>query len=123
MLARLTFVLGLAGLLGPAWPSAARADDCDDAQAAVAQYLKDQYHTAGGYTLKCVADAFVGRAFPNLEFVEVVFRQYPVARVAPTGLSPSNVFVVGPGGKVRGLKSSKELEQFSHVKRLRAHTG
>src|SRR5215831_16211925 len=105
MVARLTFVLTLTTLLGTALASSAWADDCDDAQAAVGQYLKDQYGRTGGYSLKCVTDDFVGRAFPNLEFVEVIFRQYPVALLNPPGLSPSNVFVVQDGKVADALTS------------------
>jgi hypothetical protein len=112
MVARLPFVLALAVLLGPAWASSARADDCDDAKAAVEQYLKDQYGTTDGYSLHCVTDAFVGRVFPNLEFVEVIFRQYPIAVLSPPGLSPSDVFVVQNGAVVDALTSPANLEDF-----------
>jgi hypothetical protein len=62
--------------------------------------------------VEVIWDPVLGRVWPRHTFFGVLFRQYPVARVAPTGLSPSNVFVVGPAGKAQPLKSSKELEQF-----------
>ena len=48
--------------------------------------------------LQLIQDEPLGRALPRWAFFSVLFRQYPVARPAPPGLKPSNVFAVSPGG-------------------------
>jgi hypothetical protein len=62
VIARLPFVLALAGLLGPAWATSGRADDCDDAQAAVEQYLKDQYEPAATRSTASPTRSSAGRS-------------------------------------------------------------
>src|SRR5262249_31408435 len=51
-------------------------------------------------------------AFPGYVFVGVLYRQYPVARLAPPPLKSSNVFAVARGGKAQLLNDPKGLEKF-----------
>jgi hypothetical protein len=95
MVTRLTVLVALLGLLAPGWTSAARADDCTDA---VDQYVQDLGGRPGTYTVTEVSAAYVDAVFPYTCFVEVIFRQYPIAILAPQGLSASNVFAVDPTG-------------------------
>jgi hypothetical protein len=62
--------------------------------------------------LQHIQDEPLGRALPRWAFFSVLFRQYPVARLAPPGLKSSNVFAVGPDGEVLVLTDAGELEKF-----------
>ncbi len=59
-----------------------------------------------------IQDGPLERALPRWAFFAVLFRQYPVARLAPPGLKSSNVFAVDPDGKVQVLTDVRELEKF-----------
>jgi len=50
--------------------------------------------------------------FPDHTFVIARYRIYPVARILPRGLSPSNIFAVPKDGKVEHLANIKSLEKF-----------
>lgn len=63
-------------------------------------------------TVQHIQDEPLGRALPRWAFFSVLFRQYPVARPAPPGLKPSNVFAVSPGGKALVLTDAGELEKL-----------
>jgi hypothetical protein len=52
--------------------------------------------------------------FPDVTFIAVQFRQYPIAFAPPKGLSSSNVFAVSKGGKMEILMSPTALEKFFH---------
>jgi hypothetical protein len=54
----------------------------------------------------------VAKALPKHAFFAVRFRQFPVARVLPEGLSASNVFAVPEGGKAQRLADAKALQKF-----------
>lgn len=54
----------------------------------------------------------VGTTFPDRHMIVVRFRQFPVARVLPEGLSESNLFAVDRAGKIEQLKDVKALERF-----------
>ncbi|MBI1830654.1 MAG: hypothetical protein HYR84_04300 [Planctomycetes bacterium] len=56
--------------------------------------------------------AIVKKVFPDYQMVIVRFRIYPVARIMPEGLRPSNIFVVDKNGKLEHLKDVKTLEKF-----------
>jgi hypothetical protein len=62
--------------------------------------------------LQLIQDEPLERALPRWAFFSVLFRQYPVARLAPPGLKSSNVFAVGPDSKVLVLTDAGELEKF-----------
>jgi hypothetical protein len=68
---------------------------------------------ANGFVMQQVKDESVGRTFPKHVFFGVYFRQFPVARLTPKGLSASNVFAVGPNGKLQLLKEAKQLQDFA----------
>jgi hypothetical protein len=59
-----------------------------------------------------IEDEPLGRALPRWAFFAVLFRQYPVARLAPPGLKSSNVFAVDPVGKVLVLTDARGLEKL-----------
>jgi hypothetical protein len=59
-----------------------------------------------------IAEKCLAHAFPGHRFFALVFRQYPVARIAPQPLGSQNLFVVDKDGKVRHLKDAKALEKF-----------
>jgi hypothetical protein len=109
MVRHLTFLVASAGLLGLAWPSAARAYDCDP-QAAVEKDLQDR--GARAYTITPVTKAYIRRAFPGKAFFEVRFIQYPIAVAPPKGLSSSNVFVVDENCEVTPLTRPAELVAY-----------
>jgi hypothetical protein len=56
--------------------------------------------------------AVLSKSFPGHEFFALRFRIYPVARVMPEGMKPSNVFAVSKDDKVEHLKDAKVLETF-----------
>jgi hypothetical protein len=62
--------------------------------------------------LQHIQDEPLERALPRWAFFSVLFRQYPVARLAPPGLKSSNVFAADPDGKVLVLTEVGELEKF-----------
>jgi hypothetical protein len=111
MARRLTFLVASIGLLGLAWPSAARAYDCDP-QAAVEKDLQDRGAVANTFTITPVTKAYVRRAFPGKAFFGVGFRQYPVTVLPPKGLSSSNVFVVDEDCEVTPLTRPAQLVGF-----------
>ena len=106
MVSRWTFLMALVGMLWPAWQSSARAQD---SEALVEQYLEDI--GAIGYTITAVTADYISNSFPDTDFFEVRFRQYPVAVEPPKGLSASNVFLVQKQ-KVTPLVSPADLEAF-----------
>jgi hypothetical protein len=59
-----------------------------------------------------ITDEALATAFPDNHFFAVVFRQYPVARIAPEPLHSQNVFVVSKDGKMVHLTDTKGLEKF-----------
>src|SRR5579872_3577014 len=59
-----------------------------------------------------ITDEALAKAFPDDHFIAVVFRQYPVARIAPEPLKSQNVFVVPRDGKIVHLTDTKGLEKF-----------
>jgi hypothetical protein len=98
--------MALVGVLGPAWQSSARAQD---SEALVEQYLKGI--GAIGYTITAVTADYIDDSFPDTDFFEVRFRQYPVAVTTPEGLSASNLFLV-QNGTVFPLVRPEDLKDF-----------
>jgi len=76
----------------------------------LAEYLAQQKIT-GGQVVSLAAPP-LARNFPDYEFFALRFRIYPVARVMPEGMKPSNIFAVSKDGKIRHLKDEKTLEGF-----------
>src|SRR5258708_18673253 len=54
----------------------------------------------------------VSKAFPKIDFVAVVYPQFPIGRAAPKPLSIANVLAVDGHGKVTPLTHIKELQKF-----------
>jgi hypothetical protein len=106
MFARWTFLMVLAGLLGPIGLSSARAQSSEDL---VTQYLEDLGAT--GYAITAVNTDYIANSFPDTDFFEVRFRQWPIAVRPPEGLSASNVFLV-QNGEVFPLTSPADLRDF-----------
>ncbi len=59
-----------------------------------------------------IADEALAKAFPDAHFFAIVFRQYPVARIAPEPLKSQNVFAVAKDGQLVHLTDTKGLEKF-----------
>src|SRR6516162_5119889 len=106
MVARWTFLMALVGVLGPAWQASARADN---PKALVQEFLEDIGAT--GFTITAITADFIDDSFPDTDFFEVRFRQYPVAVEPPKGLSYSNLFLVHKR-EVTPLVSPADLEDF-----------
>jgi hypothetical protein len=106
MVARWTFLMALVGVLWPAWQSSARAQDSD---ALVVAYLEDI--NATGYTITAVTADYIDNSFPDTDFFEVRFLQYPLAVTTPEGLSASNLFLV-QNGTVFPLVRPADLKDF-----------
>jgi hypothetical protein len=56
----------------------------------------------------------LARTIPEGLFFTVIFRQHPIARLAPEPLKSQNVFVVSQEGAVEHFTRSKDLEKFFH---------
>jgi hypothetical protein len=98
--------MALVGAVWPAWQSSARAQD---SEALVVGYLEDI--GAIGYTITAVTADYIDNSFPDTDFFEVRFRQYPVAVTTPKGLSDSNLFLV-QNRTVFPLVSPADLKDF-----------
>jgi hypothetical protein len=59
-----------------------------------------------------IVDETLSRVFSEQRFFVALFRQFPVARLAPEPLKTHNLFVVTKDGKVRHLTNTKGLEDF-----------
>ncbi len=59
-----------------------------------------------------IADEAVRQSLPGCLCYAVLFRQYPVARLVPEGLSAGNVFAVLPGGTVEVVSDAKALRKL-----------
>lgn len=73
-------------------------------------------HKAMGFVMQEVQDAAVGRAFPHYVFFGVYFRQFPIARLTPKGLSTANVYAVDPDAKAQLIKEAARLQDFFKTK-------
>lgn len=60
-----------------------------------------------------IVDGALAQAFPKHVFYVLRFRMFPVARMTPEGLKPSNVFVVAPDGAAQLLADSDATKSFS----------
>jgi len=105
MFARWTFLMVLAGVMGTGL-SSARAGDSEDL---VKQYLDNL--GAQAYTITAVNADYIANSFPDTDFFEVRFRQYPTADAPPEGLSASNLFLV-QDGEAFALVRPADLKDF-----------
>jgi hypothetical protein len=83
------------------------------AEKAVQAHL-DELKGAGA-AVGYVKDDAVVSALPRYYLFSVLFRQFPVGRVPPKGLRPSNLFAVDADGKITTLTDAQELEKFFQV--------
>src|SRR3954447_13685411 len=90
------------------------ADELSKAEKAVKDHLESIKGSYG--TTTQVKDASLEKALPDHAFFFVFYRQFPVGRVPPKGLTPSNVFAWGRDGKLHVLTSDKQLEKFCKEK-------
>jgi hypothetical protein len=88
----------------------ATAEDIAKAEKLVKEEMARLKGENGAVTV--VKDEPLARVFPRHVFITVFFRQFPVARQLPEGLSPSNIFVVAPDGKLAQVKDAKALQAF-----------
>lgn len=97
------------------WAAATDAGDkaqspaVEKAQKLLMEHLGDK---AKGGTIVHLAAPALNKSFPDHEFFALRFRIYPVARIMPAGMKPSNVFAVAKEGKIQHLKDAKILEAF-----------
>ena len=92
-------------------PATAQNKPAVDAAAKAVNDDLDRFK-ATGFVMQQVKNEPVERAFPRHEFFGVYFRQYPVARITPQGMSDSNLYAVGPDAKPNLLKEAKQLQDF-----------
>lgn len=111
----LLFCLGMLFVLPAMTPPCAAQAPASEAVKAVRAHIDALGAQGGGEILERAGGA-VGALFPDYRLVVVRFRQFPVARVLPEGLSASNVFAVDRAGKVERLGGVRALEAF-----FRAH--
>jgi len=110
IMARLTVLATLCGLLVlVSGGRAADKDEIENAKKAVEKKMAD-LKAAGGDTA-VFSDEALDKLFPKQVFVGVRFRQYPVARLLPEGVSAYNLFAYG-NGKLEALKEGAELRKF-----------
>jgi hypothetical protein len=85
-----------------------------EVQKAEAAVKADLENIKGGHAQLIFKDEPVlKKVFPEHLFVVARYRQFPVARVLPKGLRPSNVFAVTTGSeKTRLIRDAKELKDF-----------
>jgi hypothetical protein len=91
-------------------PKKLTPEEVAKAEKAAREHLAKLKGDAG--MVQYIDDEPLGRALPRSAFFAVLFRQYPVARLAPPGLKSSNVFAVDPDGKVQVLTDAGELEKL-----------
>jgi hypothetical protein len=85
-------------------------EDIAKGEAAVKAQLEKMKGAGAGVTY--VKDDAVEKALPGQMFFAVLFRQYPVGRVPPEGLSASNVFAVDLQGQVTVCPNAAALNKY-----------
>lgn len=109
-----SLIIGLGMLAGLAAPALAQEEQklTDKAKKAVAAVKADMdKRNAQGPILLWKEDQTLVSMFPDYDMVVVRFRQFPVARPTPKGLSAANIFAV-KDDKVLHLRDTKMLESF-----------
>ncbi|MBX9680255.1 MAG: hypothetical protein K2X38_15960 [Gemmataceae bacterium] len=89
----------------------ASARDIDRINPAVEQVKKNLAERKGPPP-QLVDGAEYPKALPNVVFVMVTYRQFPIAIAPPEGLGSSNVFAIVGNEKPQRLADIKELEAF-----------
>jgi hypothetical protein len=88
----------------------------EQAKEAVTKHLEKIEGLKSNPTVAWLDDKALAEVFPDLSFIAVRYRQYPLAFVPPKGLSSSNVFAVTKEGKHEVLTSRESLEKFFAAK-------
>jgi len=117
MMRAFALVLGLLLLVGrltghdaEPTPKKLTKDEIAKAEKDARAHLEKLKGTAGQLTR--IEDEATARALPGHAFFAVLFRQFPVARMAPEGLKSANVFAVGRDGKVAVISAPAALEKW-----------
>ena len=100
----------IAGVLLAAVP--APAQEVNKSVDLVRKHIDGLEHGKGAGEVTAQAAAAVKQTFPEHDMVIVRFRIYPIARIMPEGLHPSNIYAVNKEGKIEYLKDVKTLEKF-----------
>lgn len=76
--------------------------------------IEDYLKKVGGSSAQIVwkDDKALQTIFPDTTFFAARFRIYPIARVMPEGMKPSNVFAVGAAGKAEWIKDASALHKY-----------
>ena len=103
----------------PAWSQDKKENPPEVQKAidAVRKFVDEKGAKGNGEILVKTEDA-LKKALPDYTIVNVRFRQYPVARILPEGMRPSNLFAVKEG-KVEQLKDLKGVEKFLQAHHVR----
>ncbi len=107
-------ILMLAAIAISALPAFAQKypPEVQRALTAVQKHVESLENGRGG-EIKPQQSAAVRAAFPDYTFVVVRYRVFPVARIMPKGMKPSNLFVADKEGKnLLYLNDQKALEKF-----------
>jgi hypothetical protein len=95
---------------GPAPEAKPTPESIAKAEKAVKEHLEKLKGT--GAAVQYIKDDAVEKVLPRYYLFAVLFRQFPVGRVPPKGLTASNLFAVDADGKVTTLTDAKKLEKF-----------
>jgi hypothetical protein len=101
----------------PLWADATKADPVK-----AEKVVKDELEKVKADTNLAVQikDEALARTFPGQTFFAVIFRQFPVARLAPAPLKSSNIYAVDGDGKVVLINSIDSLKTFFNKGRFGA---
>jgi hypothetical protein len=104
--------MALPMLLLPALPLWADSTKADPAKAE--RIVKEQLEKVNADTNLAVQikDEALARAFPGQTFIAIIFRQFPVARLAPAPFKSSNIYAVDGDGKAVLINSVDDLKAF-----------
>jgi hypothetical protein len=92
-----------------------RAEDRAKAEKVVKEFLDQKKANAAPAPIE---DESLAKAFPDHAFFAVIFRQYPVAVLAPEPFKSQNVLIVPKGSELIHLTDARGLETFfkDHLK-------
>lgn len=112
--------------LGPSWgqdksDEKKSSTDASKSIAAVRKHI-DEKGGKGAGEIKAKDEAVVRATFPAYDIINARFRQFPVARILPDGMSASNLFAVDKDGKIEHLKDAKALQKFFQARQAPVKT-
>jgi hypothetical protein len=96
-------------LAAPLWADATKADP-----AKAEKIVKEELEKlkADANLARLIKDEAIEHTFPGHTFFAVIFRQFPIARLAPAPLKSSNLYAVDGEGKVVLINSVDNLKTF-----------